>query len=60
MEPILEPHTSGVKIWRMNNGFHREDGPAVVDADGNACEYWAFNLRYESLEELQIGIMVDQ
>ena len=38
-KPILKIDKSGTKRWYLNGKLHREDGPAVEEADGTK-EYY--------------------
>jgi hypothetical protein len=40
-EPILEINENGTKRWRINNKYHRVDGPAVEWVDGD--KWWYLN-----------------
>lgn len=44
MEPTCEIDEIGNKEWRLNDKFHREDGPAVEYANGT--KFWCLNGRY--------------
>ena len=33
-KPILKKYANGTKAWYLNGQLHREDGPAIEDADG--------------------------
>jgi hypothetical protein len=37
----VKVYTDGRKFWYLNDGLHREDGPAVDDSNGN--KYWYLN-----------------
>ena len=40
-KPECETLPSGTKIWYLNEKIHREDGPAVEDANGT--KFWYLN-----------------
>jgi hypothetical protein len=40
-KPIYEIDEFGVKQWRLNGEWHREDGPAIEYPDGT--KHWFFN-----------------
>ncbi len=47
-----------VKVWHAINDphyYHREDGPAVIWDDGDACWYY-HNKRYKSYEEMPLNL----
>lgn len=39
----------GTKQWYMMELLHREDGPAVIDKDGNKF-WWLYGQRYVSID----------
>ena len=47
----------GTQAWFMNDNYHRVDGPAVIYHDGR-LEYYAFGIKYESLEDLQVSLVI--
>ena len=38
-EPYCDTDVVGTKRWFLNNGLHREDGPAIEHANGSKCWY---------------------
>ena len=40
-KPECKTHANGDKEWYLNGLLHREDGPAIEDADG--FKYWCLN-----------------
>jgi len=40
-QPICKIDEYGTKYWYLNNKRHREDGPAIEDANGD--KYWYLN-----------------
>jgi hypothetical protein len=48
----------GTQVWYLNGILHRDDGPTVIHHDGS-LEYHAFGIKYNSLEELQIYLVLN-
>lgn len=51
---LLKGHTvrvteEGSEFWYLNNGFHREDGPAIMYEDGNV-QWWLNDIIYSKAE----------
>jgi len=40
-KPYCIKHSNGNVNWRVNDLFHREDGPAMTWSDGSIC--WCLN-----------------
>jgi len=58
-------YSNGDKCWFLNSDLHREDGPAIEDADGT--KYWYLNgteyiekefLRKTAMKELTMAELV--
>jgi len=47
--PISATQWDGSKIWLLEGGFHRLDGPAIEHADGHAS--WYLNDRRYTFDE---------
>ena len=46
-DPII--YADGDKSWWLNGKLHREDGPAIIDANGN--NYWSLNDTYYEFDD---------
>ena len=60
-KPKMETGRIGNRQWYLNDKFHREDGPAVENADGSRA--WFFNGKrfyISSLEEFTTEIRLLQ
>jgi hypothetical protein len=40
-QPVMTIDVLGTKHWKLNSKLHREDGPAIEEANGN--KYWYLN-----------------